>query len=88
MRKATAHDLEYARETYRWYKLHGICVKCHTSDAMPDRVMCTDCAECARERSRMYYRKQDPVKRREYMREYMRAYRKAGRDVREYYEVD
>lgn len=80
------YDRQYSRETYKWYKAHGVCVGCRKRDAVKGRVRCPECAAKARMRTRKY--KVDPVKRREYMREYMRAYRKAGRDVREYYEVD
>ena len=80
------YDRQYTHEMYVWYKDHGICVTCHQQDAIKGRVNCPTCAAKARENMRKY--RVDPVKRREYMREYMRAYRKAGRDVREFYEID
>ena len=80
------YNRQYARESYTWYKAHGVCVTCHQQDAVKGRVRCPGCAAKARMRMREY--KVDPVEHREYMREYMRAYRRAGRDVREYYEVN
>lgn len=80
------YDRRYARETYAFYKAHGVCISCHQRDAIKGQVRCPECA--AKERERMRNHHVDPVKRREYMREYMRAYRKAGRDVREFYEID
>lgn len=75
------YDSQYARESYRWYKAHGICVGCKRRDAIKGRVHCPECAAKSREHMRGYMQKVDPVKRREYMREYMRAYRKAERDL-------
>lgn len=80
------YDKQYSHESYEWYKAHRVCVDCHRQDAINGQVRCPECAGKARERTRDY--QVDPVKRREYMREYMRAYRKAGRDVREFYEID
>ena len=38
-----------ARQTYHWYKEHGICVKCHSADAKPGGVHCEDCTMWFRE---------------------------------------
>lgn len=33
----------YSRELYQWYKEHGICVRCHRTDAAYGFVSCPDC---------------------------------------------
>ena len=78
--KSTPHEREYVRETYRWYKAHGICVACHHRDAVPGRTMCPECTEKRRTACRAYYNKPEvhearKAHMREYMREYMRRYR-------------
>lgn len=42
------------KQTYEWYKAHGICVKCKKREAARGHVLCPDCMEKQRER----YRKQ------------------------------
>lgn len=75
--KSTPHELEYGKETYRWYKAHGVCVKCHHRDAMQDSTMCPECAEKNRQTCKEYYNNPAVKERRkEYMREYMRRYRR------------
>ena len=42
-----------SKETYHWYKEHGICVKCHQADAVRGQVLCLNCRDISRERSKM-----------------------------------
>lgn len=37
--------LDYFRETYRWYKSHGICVACHRNPAENGQIRCAACRE-------------------------------------------
>ena len=43
--EAIAHQKAYQRETYRWYRDHGICWKCKTAEAMPMRCYCAACRD-------------------------------------------
>lgn len=40
---ARQYNRELHRETYVWYKDHGICTKCHTRYAEPGRTVCKPC---------------------------------------------
>lgn len=35
----------FDRESYAYYKAHGICVKCRREDAVKGKVLCRACAE-------------------------------------------
>lgn len=36
------------REEYHWYKAHGVCVKCHSANAVSGRTLCASCFEKAK----------------------------------------
>lgn len=42
----------YSKETYQWYKDHGICVKCKREDAEYGRTKCSECLEKEAEKVR------------------------------------
>ena len=42
-REAKDHNNALRRETYYWYKEHGICAYCRTAYAEPGRVYCKAC---------------------------------------------
>ena len=68
---------------YQWYKLHGICVRCHKQPTEGDAVMCHACAEKWREYYRTYMRKRVENNREQYnayMREYTQRRRAEERE--------
>ena len=68
---------------YYWYKLRGICIRCHKQPTEGDAVKCPACAAHDREYSRTYMRKwmsDNREKYNAYMREYMRKYRAEERE--------
>lgn len=39
----------YDKEEYKWYKDHKICVRCRKAKAAPNKTLCFDCLEKAKE---------------------------------------
>lgn len=50
---------QYFRDSYAWYKSHGICVECHSERAEPNKARCFECLEKGRLRVEKH-RKQNP----------------------------
>lgn len=46
-----------SKETYHWYKQHGICVMCHRSNAVESLTTCAECREKIKIKNRKYSRK-------------------------------
>lgn len=46
-----------SKETYHWYKQHGICVMCHRANAMENRTTCAECREKIKIKNRKYHEK-------------------------------
>lgn len=51
------YNRKYAKETYAWYKEHGICTRCHIEKAAPGRTTCNICAAIDRESAQEHYQK-------------------------------
>ena len=66
----------YGKEVYNWNKMHGICVKCRHTDALPGRVLCQEC-----NRKHLNKQSEEKEKRREYMRLYMRKVRQRQKET-------
>ena len=48
--RSREHTRAYKRESYAWYKAHGICPVCHKADIAPGRASCRACLDKQKER--------------------------------------